>query len=594
VPNVAETIVAALARLGVRTVWGVVGDALNPVTDAIRRQDGIDWIGVRHEEVGAFAAGAQAQLSGTLGVCMGTVGPGAIHLLNGLYDAKKSSAPVLAICGQVPRAEIGSEYFQEVDNDLLFTDVADFRATVSSPEQMPRLLEQAVNAAFAGPGVAVLTIPGDVGELDVPGAEPSFVVRQPVVQPAAEAVDDAVRLIDEASAVTILAGIGAAHAREDLLALADRLQAPMVLTIKAKAVLEEDNRFEVGQSGLIGNPASKTALDGADLLLMIGTDFPYPDWLPQGTTTIQIDRVADHIGRRTRVDVGLVADTGAALEALLPRVAAKTDGAHLSKSRDHYRSWIERQDALTAAPGRPAGSGGAKQGSGRAKEGSVTGRVLAAVRGPVENPTGRIRPERLATVVDRIAGDDAVFTTDTGMATVWLSRFVRMRGTRRLIGSYNLGSMANALPQALGAQALDRDREVIAFCGDGGLTMLMGDLITAVEADLPITVVVFDNGRLGMVKLEQEQVGLPEFGTVLSNPDLAAVARAVGWQAWRVEDDAHLEDAVAAAFSTPGPVLLDVLTNPDEVALPPKASVHQAWGFAVAKVKETLVSPGDS
>src|SRR5690242_19969936 len=281
--TVAEGIVTALAQQGVRTVWGVVGDALNPVTDAIRRQDGIDWIGVRHEEAGAFAASAQAQLTGSLAVCMGTVGPGSIHLLNGLYDAKKSRAPVLAICGQVPRAELGSDFFQEVDNDLLFTSAALFRATVTVPEQFPRLLVQAVNAAYAGPGPVVLTLPGDVGELEVPGdpAPQHFVTTRPVPHPAPESVEEAVRLIDAAATVTILAGIGAAGARDDLLTLADRLAAPMVLTIKGKAGLEDENPFEVGQSGLIGNPASKTAFDGAELLLMVGTDFPYPEWLPE-------------------------------------------------------------------------------------------------------------------------------------------------------------------------------------------------------------------------------------------------------------------------------------------------------------------------
>ena len=575
-PDVAEVIISALARLGVRTVWGVVGDALNPLTEAIRRTDGIDWLGVRHEETGAFAASAQAQLSGTLGVCMGTVGPGSIHLLNGLYDAAKSHAPVLAIAGQVPLAELGTEFFQEVDNDLLFTDVAEFRATVTAGEQLPRLLEQAVNAAYAGPGVAVLTLPGDVGELKVPAArEPRFVVRPGVQHPDEDALAEAVGLIDAASAVTILAGIGAAGARDELLALAERLEAPMVLTLKAKAVLEHDNRFEVGQSGLIGNPASRTALDGADLLLLVGTDFPYPEWLPAGTTTVQLDTRAAHIGRRTPVDLGLVADARVGLAALLERVAAKDDDGHLAAARKDYEDWLDRQRGLL---------------DGEAGASSLVSRAVAKVRGVAEDPGDLIRPERLAAIVDRVAADDAVFTSDTGMATVWLSRFVRMRGTRRLLGSFNLGSMANAMPQALGAVALDRGRQVVALCGDGGLTMLLGDLITAVTEDLPVKLVVFDNGRLGMVKLEQEQAGMPEFGTVLRNPDLAAVARAIGMRAWRVEDGDELESAVRAAFAAPGPALLDVVTNPDEVALPPKVAPGQAWGFAIAKLKEVLVS----
>jgi pyruvate dehydrogenase (quinone) len=576
--TIAENLISSLYDLGVRTVWGVVGDALNPVTDAIRQQEGMRWIGVRHEEAGAFAASAQAQLSGELAVCMGTVGPGSIHLLNGLYDAKKSHAPVLAICGQVPRAEIGSDYFQEVDNDLLFTDVAQFRATVTAAEQFPRLLVQAVNAAYAGPGVAVLTLPGDVGGLTAPKAKPPrFVTRPPVPHPDPTVLDEAVAMIDAASSVTILAGIGAAGARDDLLALADRLAAPIVLTIKGKPVLERDNPFAVGQSGLIGNPASKTAFDGADLLLMVGTDFPYPEWLPE-CTTIQIDRTPGHIGRRAQVDLGVVADAGVALAQLVARVAAKPDRGHLDKARKHYESWDARQQGLLDGD----------------HTGSRTGRLLGRLRHPVEDPTGRVRPELLAAVVDQVAADDAVFTSDTGMSTVWLSRFIEMRGTRQLIGSYNLGSMANAMPQALGAKALLPEREVVALAGDGGLTMLLGDLITAVEYQLPIRVVVFDNGRLGMVKLEQEQVGLPEFGTVLVNPDLAAVARAIGWTAFRVEDPKELTEVTRTAFATPGPVLLDVLTNPDEVSLPPKVSIDQAWGFAISKLKETVVSPGDS
>jgi len=574
--NVAEQIVAGIAELGVTTVWGVVGDALNPITEAIRREDRISWIGVRHEEVGAFAASAQAQVSGTLGVCMGTVGPGSVHLLNGLYDAAKSQAPVLAICGQVPRAEIGSSYFQEVDNDLLFTDVATFRATITTAEQMPRLLEQAVNAAYASSGVAVLTLPGDVGELEVPGPNRPlrFVTQRPTPAPDPALLAEAVALIDRAATVTILAGRGAIPARSALLELADRLSAPIVLTLKAKEGLEQDNPFEVGQSGLIGNPASKVAFDGAELLLMLGTDFPYPEWLPSDVTTIQVDRDGSHIGRRTRADLGLAADAGLSIAALRDQVSPKPDRAHLRAARERYEVWLDRQQALVRNDG----------------EQSLASRAMARIRPLVENPSGAIRPELVAAMLNEVAGDDAVFTTDTGMSTVWLARFVRMTGTRRLIGSYNLGSMANAMPHALGVQALDRQREVVAMCGDGGLTMLLGDLLTAVSENLPVRIVVFNNGRLGMVKLEQEQAGLPEYGTKLDNPDLAAVARAMGLTSWRVEDPDDLEAALRDAFHTEGPTLVDVVTNPDEIALPPATDLHQAWGFAIAKVKETLVS----
>jgi pyruvate dehydrogenase (quinone) len=481
---------------------------------------------------------------------------------------------VLAICGQVPREEIGSDFFQEVDNDAIFADVAVFRATVTTAEQFPGLLEQAVNTALAEQGVAVLSIPGDVGGLDVPKDTPvpRFIEQRTLPTPAQESLRAAAGAIDAAGAVTLLVGQGARDAREEVLQLADLLAAPMVLTLKAKEGFEDDNEFEVGQSGLIGNHATKVAFDGCDVLVMLGTDFPYRAFLPAGKTVVQLDVRGEHIGRRTAVDHPLVGDTRLGLQQLLPMLERKTDRGHLEKARSSYASWQERQQHLT--------------------DPQFDRKPRGLLRRKVDNPDARIRPEALAAAVDRHADPDAVFTTDTGMATVWLSRFVRMTGTRRLLGSYNLGSMANALPQALGASALDRHRQVVAFCGDGGLSMLLGDLITAVTYDLPVKLVVFDNGRLGMVKLEMEQVGLPEYGTELQNPDFAAVARAIGLHGVRVSDPADVDDAVRDALAHPGPVLLDVLTNPDEVAIPPKPTLAQGWGFAIAKSHEFLDSHG--
>ncbi len=571
--TVAELLIESLADAGVTTVWGVVGDALNPVTDAIRREDRIEWIGVRHEEAGAFAASAQAQLTGRLAVCMGTVGPGAVHLLNGLYDAKKSHAPVLAICGQVPREDIGSEFFQEVDNDALFADVAIFNQTVTSVDQLPQLIEQAGNAAIQESGVAVLTLPGDVGGLDLPKHTlvPSFVGPPPGRAPDPSATHQAAALLNEADKVTLLVGQGAREAREEVLELAERLAAPMVLTLKAKEGLERDNDFEIGQSGLIGNHATAKAFSDCDVLFMVGTDFPYREFLPSGKTVIQLDSRGTHIGRRTPVDVAVVGDARLGLGALLPLLEQKADGGHLESARKSYAKWQQRQAQFTdpAYEHKPKG----------------------LLRRKVDNPEGRIRPELLAAALDRHAAQDAVFTTDTGMSTVWLARFVRMTGQRRLIGSFNLGSMANAMPQALGASALDRQRQVVAFCGDGGLSMLMGDLITAVTYRLPVKLVVFDNGRLGMVKLEMEQVGLPEFGTVLHNPDFSLVAQAVGMRGIRVESADAVDEAVREALAHDGPVLLDVLTNPDEIAIPPKPTLEQGWGFAIAKSREFIDSP---
>ncbi|MGW6553047.1 thiamine pyrophosphate-dependent enzyme [Streptomyces sp. NPDC055051] len=570
--TVAQVIVDGLADLGVGQVFGVVGDALNPLTDAIRTTEGIDWTGFRHEEAAAFAAGARARLSGELAVCMGTVGPGSVHLLNGLYDAAKSGAPVLAVCGQVPLSELGGDYFQEVDNDLLFRDVAVYRATVTSPDQMPRLLESAVRAAVTGRGVAVLTVPGDLGDREVEEDRPTrFALPRPAVtRPDDPALAEAAEAIARGSRVTLLVGRGAREAREEVLRAAELLSAPMVLTLKGKEGFEDDNPYEVGQTGLIGNPGAARAMDTCDTLIMLGTDFPYRDWYPEDCRVVQIDTREEHLGRRVPVDVGLAGDVGATLRALLPLLTPVPSRSHLDEARERYAEWQEGQAGL-ADPAHDK-------------------RLLGRMRAMFDNREDDIRPEALAAAVDRHAADDAIFTSDTGMATVWLSRLVRMRGTRRLIGSYNLGSMANAMPQAIGAQLWAPDRQVVAFCGDGGLGMLLGDLMTIRSERLPVKLVVFDNRRLGMVKLEQEQAGLPEFGTELDNPDFAAVAEAMGLTGIRVTAPGELDEAVRRALALPGPVVLDVLTNPAEVAVPGKPTVSQGWGFAIAKMKENLPS----
>ncbi|WP_084038613.1 thiamine pyrophosphate-dependent enzyme [Demequina sp. NBRC 110053] len=571
--TIAKHVIDALAEHGVSQVWGVVGDALNPFTDAIRSEDRIEWIGVRHEEAGAFAAAAQAQLTGRIGVVMGTVGPGSLHLINGLYDAKKSHAPVLAICGQVPSPEIGTDYFQEVANDRVFEDVSVWNETLTSPEQLPQMLVQAVNAAYAQSGVAVLTVPGDVGELELPdGTAPSaFAVPGRDAVPSEEDLAAAASALEGASKVTMLVGRGAEHAREDTLAVAERLAAPMVVTLKGKTGFDGDNPYHVGQTGLLGNPAATNALKSCDVLLMVGTDFPYRDFYPDNATVIQIDQNATHIGRRVAVDIAVAGDAGDTLRALLPRLSARDDTSHLDSAREDYSEWRERQANVADPDYEESG-------------------VVAKVRSVFDNPDDRIRPEALAAAVDRHAPEDAVFTADTGMSTTWSARFLEMRGDRELIGSFNLGSMANALPQALGAQALDRSRRVVSMSGDGGLMMLLGDLRTAVTYRLPVVVVVFDNASLGMVQLEQQEGGLASFGTQLDNPDLAAVAVALGLAGRRVEDPSDLDDALAWAFAQDGPVLLDVVTNPDEIAVPPNPKVSQAWGYAVAKLTEAVES----
>ncbi|MDN4480792.1 thiamine pyrophosphate-dependent enzyme [Demequina muriae] len=571
--TIAGTIVHALAEHGVTQVWGVVGDALNPFTEAMRHEDRLEWIGVRHEETAAFAAGAQSQLTDRIGVCMGTVGPGSLHLLNGLYDAKKSHAPVLAICGQVPTAEIGTDYFQEVHNDRVFADVAVWNQTLTSPEQLPQMLVQAITAAYSQRGVAVLTVPGDVGELELDADVPELSFARPHRQsePVEESLAAAAAALNGAERVTMLVGRGAEHARDQTLAVAERLQAPMVVTLKGKSGFDGDHPYGVGQAGLLGNPGAADALADCDALLMVGTDFPYRDFYPTDATVVQIDRAATHVGRRVTVDVPVVGDAGDALTALLPRLAGDRDSSHLDAAVKSYDSWRERQRSVADPDYEKSG-------------------VVAKVRAKFDNPDDRIRPEALAAAVDRHAPDDAVFTVDTGMSTVWLARFVEMRAGRELIGSFNLGSMANALPQSLGAQALDRSRRVVSMSGDGGLMMLLGDLRTAVTHRLPVVVVVFDNASLGMVQLEQQQGGLPSFGTELDNPDLAAVGTAMGLASRRVEEPGDLDAALAWAFSHDGPVLLDVITNPDEISVPPHPKVSQAWGYAVAKLTEGIES----
>lgn len=571
--TVSKAIVESLAEYGVTHAWGVVGDALNPLTDAIREEPSMEWVGVRHEEAAAFAAGAQAQLTGRLGLCMGTVGPGSIHLLNGLYDAKKSHAPVLAICGQVPTSEIGSSFFQEVNNDLLFSDVAVFAQTVTSADQMPQLLEQAVNAAISNRGVAVLTVPGNVGGMKLEkNVRPAKFTPQ-AAQAAAplRQIDEAAQVLQDAQKVTLLVGMGAREARAEILELSERLQAPMVLTLKAKESLESENNYQVGQTGLIGNPAAAAALDEADVVFMIGTDFPYRDWYPSGKTVIQLDMRAEHIGRRTQVSHAMVGHVEPSLKQLLPKLPAGRADKHLASIRKQYERWLERQGRITD-PDRDRG-------------------LVGKVRSLVENPEEFIRPEAVAAQLDQKAARDAIFTVDTGMSTVWLSRFIEMRGERRLLGSFNLGSMANAMPQALGAQALDRSRQVIANCGDGGLMMLLGDLRTAVTYKLPVKFIVYNNGRLGMVKLEQEQGGLEEFGTELDNPNLSQVARAMGINSQLVTKPEDIAASIDAALASDGPYLLDIRTNPQEISLPPKTTASDAWGFAIAKSKEAIESP---
>ena len=570
-PTACDVLVDRLADLGVRHVFGVVGDALNSFNDALRRDGRIKWIGVRHEEAGAFAAGAQAQLGAPLGVCAGTVGPGAIHLLNGLYDAKTSFSPLLAITGQVPTSELGTSFHQEVDLHRLFADVAAYHQTVSRPEYLPRLADIAIRTAIAEGGVAALSLPGDVGgesvgDVPLPDAAP---VQRPANVPSNPELERLASLCSEASKVTLLVGSGAQGARAEIERLARTLQAPVAASLRGKEVAECLSEHYVGQTGLIGNPAAHGAIQGADLLVMLGTDLPYRDWLPQsGVKVVQLDVRPAHLGRRCPLELGLAGHVAPTLRALLGRLEGRDDDAFLRDAVERYRSWAESQRAV-----------------GEREEGLPRRAVQA-----LTNPSGRLRPEEVAFAIGDRAAEDAIFVADVGMSTVWAARCLRLGPEQRLLTSFNLGSMANALPQAIGAQLLHPDRQVITFSGDGGFSMLMGELATAVEHELPIKIVIFDNASYGMVRLEQQVAGMPPTETGLKNPDFAKVAEAMGALGLRAETSAELADAVPRFMAHDGPAVLDALTNPDALSMPPEFTVDQAWGFATSKLKSALVA----
>ncbi|MFQ5949028.1 MAG: ubiquinone-dependent pyruvate dehydrogenase, partial [Acidimicrobiia bacterium] len=534
VPNVATHMIEALADAGVQRVYGVVGDSLNSVTEAVRRHPDIDWIGVRHEETGAFAAGAEAQLTGELAVCAGSSGPGAIHLVNGLYDAHRSLAPVLAIAAHIPSGEIGTGYFQESHPDRLFVDCSHYSELIASARQMPRTLQVAMQNAIAKGGVSVIVLPGDIAQermeqthLVHPMAETCTSIR-----PCQGDLQRLAALLNAGDRVTILAGAGCARAHDELMQLAETLKAPIVHAMRGKEWVEYDNPYDVGMTGLIGFASGHRALMRCDVLVMLGTDFPYTDWYPTGKTIVQVDLRAHHLGRRCGLTLGVQGDVKETIVALLPELEAKADRSHLDDSLRNYAKARRKLD-----------------------------RHVKGIAG--RRP---IHPEYLTATINELASDDAVFTVDVGMATVWAARYLRMTRDRRLLGSFTHGSMANALPQAIGAQARYPGRQVISLSGDGGFTMAMGDFITLLQHDLPVKVVIYDNGSLGLVKLEQNVAGLPDFGTELNNPNFAKVAEAMGATGIRVEDPSEVRPALERALATDGPVLVDVLTNPSELA----------------------------
>ncbi|WP_029137713.1 pyruvate dehydrogenase [Nakamurella lactea] len=558
--KLADQIVQQLQQAGVRRIYGIVGDSLNPIVDAVRRtggasNGGIDWIHVRHEEVAAFAAGADAQLTGELAVCAGSCGPGNLHLINGLYDANRSGAPVLAIASHIPSAQIGQGYFQETHPDRIFTECSVYSELISTPAQSPRVVQAAIQHAIGIGGVAVITLPGDIADEEATKPTPMHVpFRRGVLTPCEESVQELADAINTAKTVAIFAGAGVAGAHDEVLALAELIGAPVGHSLRGKDFIQFDNPHDVGMTGLLGYGAAADGIEGAELLLLLGTDFPYDQFLPE-VKTAQVDRRPEVLGRRTHVDVPVHGDVGATLRALAGRVRPKTDRKFLEKT-------LKKHDKLMT-------------------------KAVGAYTRKVETITP-IHPEYAASVLDELLADDAIVTADTGMCNVWSARYINPTGDRRLIGSFLHGSMANALPQAIGAQFAYPGRQVVSMSGDGGLSMLLGDMITAVSYRLPLTVALFNNSTLGMVKLEMLVDKLPDFGVDVPSTDYAAIAAAMGWHAVRVEDPRHLRDAYAAALAHPGPSLVDIVTDPRALSIPPKITSGQVFGFATAMSKIVL------
>ena len=557
--SVADVMVATLKASGVQRVYGIPGDSVNGFTDALRRDGGITWEHVRHEEAAAFAAAAEAALTGELAVCAGSCGPGNLHLINGLFDANRSRVPVLAIAAQIPREEIGGTYFQETHPDQLFRECSVYCELVSVPEQLPRLLQIAMRTAVQRGGVAVVVVPGEVFLADAPSAGVTPVrTAYSMVRPDDGSLAAAADVLNAADRVAILAGAGCAGAHDQLIALAAALKAPVVHAFRGKEFVEYDNPYDVGMTGLIGFGSGYRAMEHCDALVMLGTDFPYRQFLPDDVPVIQVDVRGEQIGRRIPVQVPLVGTVGATVDARLSMITVKIDSAYLDRLTAHYRRARGRLDKL-------------------------------ARDRRTDSP---LHPQYVAAAIDRLAAPDAIFTADVGTPVIWAARYLRMNGTRRLVGSFNHGSMANALPHAIGAQASHPGRQVIALSGDGGIAMLLGELITLRQQHLPVKVVVFSNGALSFVELEMKAAGIVTYGTDLDNPDFAGIARAAGLFGVRVDKAGDLDDALQGAFGHDGAALVEVATARQELSLPPKLSYGQIKGFTLYATRTILSGEG--
>lgn len=559
--TVADVVVDTLEASGVERIYGLPGDSLNGLTDALRRNGAISWQHVRHEEAAAFAASGEAAVTGQLAVCAGSCGPGNLHLVNGLFDANRSRVPVLAIAAQIPRAEIGSNYFQETHPQELFRECSVYCEMVSVPAQLPRVLEIAMRTAVERRGVAVVVVPGEIFLSAASGDVRPRAVRatRSHMTPAEADLAAAAEVLNRAEGVTILAGAGCEGAHDQLVELAGTLKAPIVSTLRGREFVEYDNPYDVGLTGLIGFSSGYRAMEHCDALLMLGTDFPYQQFYPSDVPVVQVDVRGENIGQRVPVEVALVGTVADTVAALGPKLTARSDGEHLDRMTEHYRRARRRLDALAGA----------------------------------DNGRSPLHPQFVAATVDRLATDDAVFIPDVGSPTVWAARYLRMNGRRRLIGSFNHGTMANALPQGIGVAAAQPGRQVVALAGDGGLAMLLGELLTLRQQRLPVKVVVFNNSALGFVELEMKAAGIVNFGTELDNPDFGALARAAGLFGVTVEKPDQLEPALREAFAHDGPALVDVHVARQELSLPPKIKLEQVKGFTLYATRTILSGRGD-
>lgn len=551
--KIAEQLIDTLVRSGVQRIYAVTGDSLNEVNEAVRKNDKIQWIHVRHEETGAYAAAAEAQLTGRLGCCAGSCGPGHVHLINGLYDAQRSGAPVIAIASAIPSGEFGTEYFQETNILKLFSDCSYYNEMATTPKQFPRMLQSAIQSAVTRRGVSVIGLPGDLAKAPSTSVDTSVLnyTSAPEVCPAEEDLAQLADLLNNHSRITLFCGIGCRGAHEEVIALSEKLNAPVVYTFKGKMELQYENPYEVGMTGLLGMPSGYYSMHEAEVLLMLGTDFPYSAFLPDDIKIAQIDIKPERLGRRARIDIGLCGDVKMSIMALLRMLKPKTDDTFLLRQLKRYEEVKKDLAAYTDNIGE----------------------------------MDKIHPEYVMSEIDKLASDEAIFTVDTGMTCVWGARYLQATGKRHLLGSFNHGSMANALPQAIGAALAYPEREVVALCGDGGLSMSLGDLATVVQYKLPIKIIVFNNRSLGMVKLEMEVGGLADCQTDMLNPDFALVAEAMGMKGMNVDNPEDVLTTLFDAFEMDGPVLVNIMTDPNALAMPPKVELGQMVGFAQSMYK---------